>query len=402
MIKNFALVAVALVASGVQADTFRFKPLSSGATAQIGAYVPNRLQLSSTQPPEIKKVPAGLEAPSYGVLKIGKRSFGVILDAPDGKDQKLYVDANANGDLTDDPAAKWDKPAKADKYVMWRGSASVKLGKMPASLNFYKFDKNDPSRAALKDVLLYYSDYAMQGEVTLGGKKIRALLTDMKATGDFRGAKGSGVQLMLDVNGNGKFDRRGEQYDVAAPFNIGGTTYDLKTSEDGMKVQTLKSASSVAEVLPPPDLSNGKKVIPFSVKDMDGNAIDFPSTYKGKVVLLDFWATWCNPCMAEVPNVVKTYNELHGRGFEILGISLDQANAVQKIKDVTSKNGMTWPQVYDGNYWQAEIAQLYVVDSIPRAFLVDGDTGEILASGDDLREEKLIETVRKALAKKGL
>jgi thiol-disulfide isomerase/thioredoxin len=117
--------------------------------------------------------------------------------------------------------------------------------------------------------------------------------------------------------------------------------------------------------------------------------------------MLDLWATWCGPCMGEVPGLAKAYQEFHPKGIEILGISLDQPNAADKVKQVTGENNMTWPQVYDGKFWQAEIAQLYGINSIPAAFLVDGDTGTILATGNSLRGGALEETWKAALEKKG-
>src|SRR5579864_4150695 len=125
----------------------------------------------------------------------------------------------------------------------------------------------------------------------------------------------------------------------------------------------------------------GEPAITFRAQTLDGKTVNFPADYKGKLVMLDFWATWCGPCMGEVPGLVKAYNEFHPKGFEILGISLDQPNAAEKVKSVTAEKGMTWPQVYDGKFWQARVAQLYGIESIPHAFLIDGDTGKIVAEG---------------------
>jgi hypothetical protein len=82
----------------------------------------------------------------------------------------------------------------------------------------------------------------------------------------------------------------------------------------------------------------------------------------------------------------------------VLGISLDRPESESKIKSVSEKQEMDWPQVYDGGYWKARIAQLYGISSIPATYLVDGDTGNVI--GSNLRGEKLVEAVEKALADK--
>ena len=159
---------------------------------------------------------------------------------------------------------------------------------------------------------------------------------------------------------------------------------------------STRSSTSAA----PADFSIGKPALAFERQTTDGKTVSFPSSYKGKVVMLDFWATWCGPCMGEVPNLTKVYEKYHGKGFEILGISLDQPNAIEKVATVTKANNMTWPQVYDGKFWSAEVAKMYAVDSIPRAYLVDGDTGKVIADSSTLRGETLDGTIEKALSAK--
>jgi thiol-disulfide isomerase/thioredoxin len=242
-----------------------------------------------------------------------------------------------------------------------------------------------------------------EGQMKLGDKTYKVRLVSTLDDGDFRGkdTDDSGVQLLIDRNGDNKFDPKRETYDARKPFNIGGTTYELKdVSKDGTNFKVAKSTKTVAEVPMEDTAAGGAKAISFEAKTMDGKPVKFPDDYKGKVVMLDFWATWCGPCMHEVPNVVANYDKYHSKGFEVLGVTLDDKGAQTKIKNVLSDKHMKWPQVYDGGGWQAKVAQLYSIHSIPAAFVVDGDTGKIIAQGNDARGPELEKAIQKALEEK--
>ncbi|MBM3836493.1 MAG: TlpA family protein disulfide reductase [Verrucomicrobia bacterium] len=137
----------------------------------------------------------------------------------------------------------------------------------------------------------------------------------------------------------------------------------------------------------------GAKFPDFEEKDIAGKLLSI-ANYKGKVVLVDFWATWCGPCIGELPNVLKTYEKHHGKGFEIIGISLDKDEAA--LTGFIKKRNMGWQQFFDGKGWENKLAEKYGILSIPATFLLDGE-GKIVAK--DLRGEALEAEVAKLVAK---
>lgn len=134
---------------------------------------------------------------------------------------------------------------------------------------------------------------------------------------------------------------------------------------------------------------------PLDVKftALDGREVDL-AKLKGKVVLVDFWATWCGPCVGEVPNVKAAYNKLHSRGFEIVGISLDKDK--DALENFVKSKDMPWPQYFDGKGWQNKYAQYCGVESIPAMWLVGRDG---LVTDTDGREN-LAQKVEDLLAAK--
>ena len=129
----------------------------------------------------------------------------------------------------------------------------------------------------------------------------------------------------------------------------------------------------------------------FSATDLDGKPISIEA-YRGKVVLVDFWAVWCGPCIAEMPNVKKVYEKYKDKGFDIIGISLDTDGT--RLRDFLKENDIPWRQVFSGEGWDSPVSRQYGIYSIPNMWLIDKE-GKLISNS--ARGEKLESMVVKAL-----
>ena len=129
-----------------------------------------------------------------------------------------------------------------------------------------------------------------------------------------------------------------------------------------------------------------KKPLELEFTAYDGTKVDV-SKLRGKVVLIDFWATWCGPCMEAVPDLVTVYKELHAKGFEIVGISLDQDKG--SMEGVTLASGMVWPQYFDGKGWGNEIGSRYGITSLPTMWLLNKKGVVVDTEGGEGLKEKV-------------
>jgi peroxiredoxin len=143
-------------------------------------------------------------------------------------------------------------------------------------------------------------------------------------------------------------------------------------AETGKSAQDKEVGKASKQLLAQLDRENavqaGAKPPAFTAKDLSGQSHS-PAQYRGKVVLIDFWATWCGPCLAELPAVKAVYEKYRDRGFVVLGVNLDEERGA--VERFVKAQGLAWPQLFDGKGWKNEIAQSYGVTAIPRAILVD-------------------------------
>lgn len=171
---------------------------------------------------------------------------------------------------------------------------------------------------------------------------------------------------------------------------------DFPDTEAGKNVDQILPAlqQQKASMAARAALSAGKEFPDFQEKDVAGQPLSI-SKYKGKIVLVDFWATWCGPCVGELPNVLAAYQKYHDKGFEIVGISLDKNK--DELEKFVKEKGMTWQQYFDGQGWDSKLGKKYGITAIPATFLLDGE-GKIIAT--DLRGDGLEKELSKRLAAK--
>ncbi|MFP8490012.1 TlpA family protein disulfide reductase [Gracilimonas sp. Q87] len=139
-------------------------------------------------------------------------------------------------------------------------------------------------------------------------------------------------------------------------------------------------------------LNIGQKAPDFEFQTLDGNKIS-PSSLEGQYVILEFWATWCGPCLPEIPHLKDLYENYQNNGFTIVGISLDRDK--DTLMDFIGEREMQWPQIYVEDGWEGELARLFNVSGIPRMYLLDPE-GVII--GRDLRGEEMVSKVESLIA----
>ena len=167
---------------------------------------------------------------------------------------------------------------------------------------------------------------------------------------------------------------------------------NLKTSTYGLKVNNfIVTQRRILEQQK--NIQIGGTAPNFKSKTPDGEDLAL-NDIKGKVTIIDFWASWCGPCRRENPNVVKVYNKYHEKGLEIISVSLDREGQKERWLKAIDDDKLNWYHVSNLKYWQDPVAQLYSVRSIPSTFILDAD-GKIIAK--NLRGQALEDKIAEIL-----
>lgn len=402
----FTLPVCLVLASPTWADqriVTTLDPVESGG-AHLKA--PVKIALTDKKPEGIKKEPNYRFKPLYGSLSLGDAKESQILLSLDAEENSsrplLYADLEGDGDLTHaqpirftiDPKSPEKSPVfNASLLATARYDYAGRGGKLASKLLF--------SLNGLE--LKVNTDYGRAGTLSVGSRNYKIALVDQKVDAkynDYKHEETAEPKLLLyiDRNGDGVFDPKREVYDVARPIKIAGQTLNVASIDT--RGTRITFEGTLKKRITPEMLKPGTDIIDFEAELMDGRTVTFPDDYKGKLVMLQFWATWCPPCREELPGLLKAYREFSPQNFEILAISLDRGGMKKSVNQFIIQAGMNWDHVYDGRYWDAEIAKLFNIKAIPDAFLVDGDTGKIIAMGDDLRPPHIEVVLKEAFAKK--
>ncbi|HJN18950.1 MAG TPA: TlpA disulfide reductase family protein [Armatimonadota bacterium] len=391
-----------------------------------GSYRPMPVTLSDEPTEELSAQPEYVAAPLYGALNIGDgedSTYSVAIDLGEDWEEfktayadangevelqtcpaRVYVDANNDEDLTNDGPGVLSRciedRRKPGDYTIFVGArCDVTYGdglELTYPINLYMFPQRGKTR--FKDgterdygrLAFAYCAGSFETDLDVAGEALSARFYDRDADGLIMADAGD--QVNLDLNADGVFDGNSkgpEMYGLRDPFHFNGETYVLETF--GARGDAPTVTVSETKVETKPYILKGEVAPDFTQPTLDGG--DFTlSAHRGKVILLDFWATWCGPCLEELPNVVSMWEKLEGDDFMIVGISFDRdddkGKATDKVAKFAPENGMTWTHIVEGKYWDSDVGDIYQVSGIPQTVLVgeDGTILEVGLRGDRLRK----------------
>lgn len=381
-------------------------------------YMPTGIELVAEKPTAITKEPAYAGKPKYGGFVLGNGPHSITyfaIDEVKGEHGHIYVDLNQNGDLTDDSSGKWDEVKVVDG-VTWNESrltlhaswGTAVKEKESGSYTLFFYRRQGDMRLNWTKVT------ARSGKVEIGGKTYSILLAENESDAIFTVSKMTDrtrrpAQFFIDVDGDGTFKGvqetvekkkryTPEYYYLDKPIQIAGTWWDLAPNISGSQL-TFSPSAAPGEKAPPPVereekelLSAGTTAPDFVAQSPKGSPLRL-SSFKGKIVILDFWATWCGPCIASMPGLQKIYNQVKDKDVVVFSVNVfDEKEPFDGWIDKNSGKIYNFTFAFDpaGRDQKKSIAaSKYNVSGIPTMYIVGRD-GKIKTSIVGSNNEKRI------------
>ncbi len=332
-------------------------PLSPGDPTALGSWAQavQALRLFPTPATAVRFEGPALSLRLFGEILLGGARYPFLLGVNQQNEVSLWLDRNRDGWLVAEEELPKTRYAGA---VMWTVTLSSEPGPGGQSFPY-------PLQLLWPEGRSYV--FVVGGAPKIGEFQGRSLVV---VDGDVDGVFGTkGDFLGLDVDGDGRIYAEldgHERFWLTEPFTLEDKSYLVHWISPDANALTLEPTQYVPPKVP---LIPGARAPDFSFRNfLDGRVLSL-AQFRGKVVLLDFWATWCPPCMAALPQLRALYQELHSQGFEIVGVSLDENG--EDLRRVLTTYEIPWPNAFFARRWDNLIANLYRVHQIPTTYLLD-------------------------------